>query len=114
MLEKDKIKKCKVFDKYFTDEIEIAKIETVSGGSSINIFNSANAPTSIDMSYIKNKIIALINAVPNVIQDVWYPVFVDSANSDIKYKTLSRNGVIRSNPIGLEDMVMRKCLSIGY
>jgi hypothetical protein len=105
MLEKDKIKKCKVFDKYFTDEIEIAKIETVSGGSSINIFNSANASTSIDMSYIKNKIIALINAVPNVIQDVWYPVFVDSANSDIKYKTLSRNGAIRSNPIGLEDII---------
>lgn len=103
MLEKDNIKKCTVFDKYFTDEIEIAKI--VNNEDSITIFDSNGAQTIVDMSIVKSKITALIEAVPNVLQDVWYPVFVDSVNSDIKYKTLSRNGVIRSNPIGLEDII---------
>lgn len=103
MLEKDAIKKCTVFDKYFTDEIEIAKLKT--NGTNVEIYDSTGAITPVDMNPIITKIKSLINEVSDIIDDVWYPVFVDSLNSDIKYKTLSRNAVIRSNPIGLEDII---------
>jgi len=104
MIEKDNVNDCKVFDKYISDDISISKIYL--NGDNITIADNDSHQTTVNMGTINGSIKALIDpklaaAIPNV----WYPIFITKNDSQIKYKNLAVNGVIKSNPLGLEDQI---------
>lgn len=105
MIEKDNVNDCKVFDKYISDDISISKIY-LNNNDTITIADNDNRQTTVDMATINSSIETLINPkLATAIPNVWYPIFITKDNSQIKYKNLAVNGVIKSNPLGLEDQI---------
>jgi uncharacterized protein YsxB (DUF464 family) len=95
--------KCTIYNKYFVDDMHpyefdepTCSLNYIDNGSS---FGSSN----VDMSKTLNKINEL--SISYKQKDIWYPAFINKANSLINTKILFRGAPSLSDDIGIEDAI---------
>ena len=95
--------KCVIYDKYFIDDMYAYQFDENSLKLNFQENNTSFGSTNVDMSNLLSTLSTL--SVTQNEKDIWYPAFIDLANSHIETKTLFRGAPSISSNLGIENAV---------